>query len=195
MLDVFKEKIINLPDDIQSKITILNSNMTDFKLPKKYSLIIAPFHVFQLLTNENDIKNCLNCIKEHLVSNGVFIVNVFRPEGILNNSWCSDEKIQWEQFDPKTGNHVVKKDVRERIDTKNQILFAWIIYEITNKKGNTERIIEELELKYYYYEQLKTLLIENYFIITEEYGWYDKSEIQTGRELIFVCRSKGTDGE
>jgi hypothetical protein len=29
-----------------------------------------------------------------------------------------------------------------------------------------------MKLKYYYYEQLKTLLENNDFKITEEYGWY-----------------------
>lgn len=31
-------------------------------------------------------------------------------------------------------------------------------------------------------------LAEAGFSIEEEYGWYDKSGIKSGRELIFVCK-------
>jgi hypothetical protein len=113
---------------------------------------------------------------------------VFRPSKLLDESWCSGENIQWEREDPRTGFHVIKKDVREKIDTKNQILCAKFIFEITDKNGNTEKITEHLELKYYYYDQLKGILNESGFTVMEEYGWYDKSGIENGRELIMVCR-------
>ena len=188
MLEIYKDKIKALKNDEQKRVNIINGNMADFNIDRKFSLIIAPFRVFQALTEENDIKNCLNCIRKHLEINGVFIINVFRPKKDLDESWCSRENIQWERDDPKTGFHVIKKDVRERIDTKNQIIYPKFIYEIMDKNGNIEKIAEDLELRYYYYDQLKSILEENDFSITEEYGWYDKSDIRNGRELIMVCK-------
>jgi hypothetical protein len=38
---------------------------------------------------------------------------------------------------------------------------------------------------------LKELLTEGGFTVTEEYGWYDKSTIENGRELIMACTQKG----
>jgi SAM-dependent methyltransferase len=191
MLSVFKNKINSLPENIQKSINLIHENMADFRINKKYSLIIAPFRAFQTLTKDKDINKSLECIKEHLDINGIFIINVFRPSKILDESWCSEEKIQWEQEDPGTGHYIIKKDFRERIDTKNQIIYPKFIFEIKDKKGNVEKIIENLELKYYYYDQLRTKLIENGFLITEEYGWYDKSKIENGKELIMICRQKG----
>jgi len=191
MLEVYKDKIENIPNDVKNRIEIINGNMTNFNLEKRYSLIIAPFRVFQALTKEEDIKKCLSCIHKHLDNNGIFIINVFRPNKQLDESWCSEEKIQWEREDPRTGNFVIKKDLREKIDTRNQIIYPKFIYEIKDKEGNVEIITEELELKYYYYNQLKTILLQNDFEIIEEYGWYDKSRIEDGRELIMICRQKG----
>ena len=34
-------------------------------------------------------------------------------------------------------------------------------------------------------------MIDNGFTISEEYGWYDKSGIKNGRELIMICIQKG----
>lgn len=186
MLEICRNKIKNLPKDIQQKIKIINGNMANFNIDKKFSLIIAPFRAFQALTNDNEIKNCLKCIKNHLENDGIFIVNVFRPYKILDESWCSGENIQWERDDEKNGTHVIKKDIREKIDTKNQIIYPSFIYEIRNKNGDIEKYTEQLELKYYYYEQLIKLLKENGFKILEEYGWYDKSRIENGKELIII---------
>ena len=187
MLEIYKNKIKGLPKNIREKIEIINGNMAEFEIDKKYSLIIAPFRAFQALTKENDIKNCLKCIKSHLSENGIFIINVFRPNKELDESWCSEEKIQWERDDEKNGTHVVKKDWREKIDIKDQIIYPKFIYEVIGKNGHMEKYIEELELKYYYYEQLTKLLKDNGFKIMEEYGWYDKSGIKEGKEMIIIC--------
>lgn len=187
MLKIYKNKIEKLPQNIQEKIYLKNGNMADFNLNKKFSLIIAPFRTFQALTNDNDIKNSLKCIKNHLETNGIFIINVFRPYKTLDKSWCSEPKVQWERDDEKEGIHVIKKDYKEKIDIENQIIYPAFIYEIIDRNGNTEVYKENLELKYYYYEQLKTVLMNNGLKIIEEYGWYDKSEIKNNRELIIIC--------
>jgi 2-polyprenyl-3-methyl-5-hydroxy-6-metoxy-1,4-benzoquinol methylase len=84
MLEIYKNKINDLPEKIQEKIEIITGNMAEFKMDTKYSLIIAPFRAFQALTKENDIQNCLKCIKDHLDGNGIFIINVFRPYKVLD---------------------------------------------------------------------------------------------------------------
>ena len=89
MLGMYKNKLMELPSDIQNKIHIVKGNKANFAIDKKYSLIIAPFRAFQSLTEENDIKNCLNCIKMHLDTNGIFIINIFRLSKILDESCCT----------------------------------------------------------------------------------------------------------
>ncbi|WP_158220022.1 hypothetical protein [Tissierella sp. P1] len=51
-----------------------------------------------------------------------------------------------------------------------------------------KRLEEHLKLKYYYHDQITKYLTDAGFSIEEEYGWYDKSDITSGRELIFVCK-------
>jgi hypothetical protein len=53
---------------------------------------------------------------------------------------------------------VIKNDIGEKIDTKNQIIYPRFIYEIIGKDGKIEEYTEQLELKYYYYDQLIKLL-------------------------------------
>jgi SAM-dependent methyltransferase len=180
MLDIFKEKLENVPEKVRSKVKYVKGDMSSFSFEKRYNLIIAPFRAFQALTEENDINSCLKCVHEHLSDDGLFIVNVFRPYKVLDESWCYPETVQWETADKGTGIKITKKHWGSKIDVERQIIFANFAYEISDESGSFERIEEKLSLKYYYYQQLKDYLAENGLEATEEYGWYDKSNIKNG---------------
>jgi SAM-dependent methyltransferase len=187
MLEIFHRKLDSQPA-LKNKIQIVNGNMANFRFDNKFSLIIAPFRAFQALTEPTDIENALLCIKSHLTENGVFIVNVFKPNGVLDESWCYEEKTQWERFDEASGYHVTKKHWGDKIDTVNQVIYPHYAYYITEKSGETKRITDDLALKYYYEQQLENVVVDAGFVIQEKFGWYDKRSIgEANRELIFVC--------
>jgi Methyltransferase domain. len=190
MLDVFRGKPADKPE-LDNKITLIRGNMADFTFDRKFSMIIAPFRAFQCLTDNNDITNSLACIRNHLTDNGIFIVNVFNPspERMTEKAWCYPETVQWEHFDEKTGNHVVKKHWGDKIDTENQIIYPHFVFEITYPNGETKRITDDLKLKYYFSEQLRSVIENAEMKITEEYSWYDKAPAG-GREIIFICKKK-----
>jgi predicted acetyltransferase/predicted RNA methylase len=186
MLKIFNEKLKDL--SYRDNITLVKENMAKFDLREKFELIIAPFRAFQALTEEEDIVSCLSCVKEHLSDKGLFILNVFRPNKELDEDWCYDEKIQWEAFDANRGYKIVKKHWGDKIDTVNQIIYPHYAFEIADNDGNARRVEEHLKLKYYYYDQIVRHIEDAGLSIVEEYGWYDKSSIENGRELIFVCK-------
>ncbi|HBL84426.1 MAG: methyltransferase type 12 [Clostridiales bacterium GWF2_38_85] len=187
MLDIFRAKTENEPE-LKDKITIVHGDMSDFNLQKKFSMIIAPFRVFQALTEDDVIKQSLRCIREHLTYDGIFIINVFNPRPVMDEGWCYPETVQWERLDENTGNYVVKKHWGDKIDTQNQIIYPHYAYEVTDKNGIKSRHTEDLKLKYYYDNQLSQTLENAGFRIKEKFGWYDKSTIEDcKRELIFIC--------
>jgi SAM-dependent methyltransferase len=190
MIEMFHQKLEKADDNIKDKITIVKSNMANFSLNKKFDLVIAPFRAFQALTDDIDIKSSLKCIREHLTEEGLFIVNVFRPYKQLDQSWCYPETVQWETVDESTGCKIAKKTWGDKIDMENQVIYPHYAFEIIHSDGSFERIEDDLKLKYYYYHQLKSYIINAGLTIVEEYGWYDKSDIENGRELIFVCGKK-----
>jgi len=193
MLDVFQEKLTDKPAltgkfEKINKIKIVHGNMADFSLGRKYALIIAPFRAFQALTNDSDIANALTCIRRHLADDGIFIINVFNPWKGMDESWCSpDEDVDFEVEDKETGLNVVRKSRRERIDLENHVIYPYLAHEVTYPDGRVERIVDCLQMKYYYSQQLRDVVETAGLKITEEYSWYDKAP-PGGREIIFVCR-------
>jgi SAM-dependent methyltransferase len=190
MLDVFREKLTAKPE-LADKITLIYGNMADFAFDRKFSMVIAPFRAFQCLTDDSVIDKSLACIREHLTGNGLFIVNVFnpRPERMTEQAWCYPETVQWERLDERTGNYVVKKHWGSKIDTANRIIYPHFAFEVKYPDRKTERIVDDLILKYYFNDQLRTVIEKADMEIIEEYSWYDKSP-PGGREIIFVCRRK-----
>ncbi|NLG88881.1 MAG: class I SAM-dependent methyltransferase [Clostridiaceae bacterium] len=190
MLEQFRIKLSRQPKAVQDNIWIGRYDMSCFRLNRKFSLIIVPFRGFQSLTADEAQRSCLKCVYEHLADEGVFIINTFRPYNKLDETWVYPEKVQWEAVDEKTGNRIIKKHSGKKIDTINQVIYPEMIYQIIEPDGKVSEIRELLELKYYYYDQLKELLESSGFIIKEEFGYYDKSSISDGKELIFVCGKK-----
>ena len=192
MLDVFQGKLAARPE-LTDKVNIAHGSMADFSFDRKFALIIAPFRAFQAVTDDADINNTLTCVREHLADDGVFIVNVFKPYTVLDESWCRpEEEIDFEVLDGKTGNRVVGKSRRERINLENQIIYPYLVYEVTYPDGRTERIVDHLQLKYYYSPQLRARIEEAGLEIVDEFSWYDKQP-PGGREIILVCRKNKTN--
>ena len=189
MLDIFKQKL-TAAMELAEKITLVHGNMADFSLDRKYAMIISPFRAFQALTDDRDIEKSLSCICEHLTDSGIFIVNVFYPYADpLDESWCREEVFIDEIINEQTGIRIKRYECRERIDTANQIIYPYLVYEVSTPEGKTERLTEPLRLKYYYSRQLRAFIEKAGMEITEEYSWYDKSP-PGSREIIFVCRRK-----
>ena len=188
MLDVFREKLTTTPA-LADNITLVHGNMANYTIGCQFSMIIAPFRAFQALTNDNDIESSLACIHNHLANDGIFIINVFNPYPVMDDSWCYEETIEWEHLDKRTGNYVVRTHWGDRIDTVNQIIYPHFAHEITYPDGRKERLVDDLRMKYYYSPQLRSVIERADFKIMEEYSWYDKSPLE-GREIIFVCKRK-----
>lgn len=196
MLSILKRKMKKLPRQSSRRMHISQADMADFDLGRKFDLIIIPFRAFQALTTEERIRSCLHQVKQHLKDDGVFILDIFKPEWRMDESWVStEEHVDWVKNDFGDGRTIIRTRLRRSIDTVNQIIHPEIVYYIEEPGGERERVSEPLSLKYYYQYQMEVLLIVTGFTIRESFGYYDKRSTDHGPELIFVCGKSETKGE
>jgi len=179
MLDIFQQKLsdinLNRPEFVK-QIEIIQGDITNFNLSRKFALIIIPFRTFQALTDFNDIESLLNCVREHLSNDGSFILNTSNPDDdLLEEEWERAEEFNEETIDEETGLRIARYDCIEHIDSLNQIIYGYLAYNLTYPDGHFERVKEPLQMKYYFRDQLYDLLENSGFEITEEFSWYDKS--------------------
>lgn len=191
MLDIFRDKLAKeaaKQPALTNRIEIIHGNMADFDIGRKFSLITAPFRAFQAITAQQDIDSTLACVREHLADDGIFIVNAFNPyKDPLDESWSREEMFIGEIADEETGIRVARYECRERIDLVNQIIYPYLAYNITYPDSRTQRLVEPLQMKYYYSRQLRAEVEKASLEIVDEFSWYDKSP-PGGQEIILVCR-------
>jgi len=217
MLDIFRAKLAKeaaAQPALARRVEIIHGNMADFDIGRKFALITAPFRAFQAITEEADAEGTLSCVHSHLADGGIFIVNVFYPNADpLTHSWRREEEFIGEITDEETGIRIARYECREKIDPASQIIYPYMAYHVTYPDGRTERLVEHIQMKYYYRHQLRALVEKDGFEITDEFSWYDKAsrvcglsgtqpkheDVRdanhptsriTGREIILVCRRK-----
>ena len=196
MLDVFRKKLSAIKStqpEIAERIKIIQNDMTNFSIARKFSLIIAPFRVFQALPVQEDFEKALIRVREHLSDDGIFIINIQNPDDdLFDEEFLRAEEFNDEIFDEKTGITIARYDCLERIDSLNQVIHGYYAYIATYPDGHIKRLIEPLKLKYYYRNQLRDLMEYAGFKIIDEYSWYDKSPPDLNppgsSEIIMVCK-------
>jgi SAM-dependent methyltransferase len=189
MLEQLKIKLKDLPPQTSRKIQLIQANMSQFRIDRKFHLILIPNRAFQLLFTENDQETCLSNVREHLAEDGFFIVDFADHTTVAEEEWGTEEEIfQWENIDPKTGYKVYRTYRKKEIDRKNQVITPELIYRVTKQDGSVEKIAVPSPWKYYFLEQARDRLISMGFKIVEEMGYYDRRSIGQGSEFIFVCQ-------
>lgn len=98
---------------------------------------------------------------------------------------CKDDKTI---FSKTVGNEkITMKYACNLIDKKNKIVHTTHTYEIEKDNNFHQTQKAYMELRYYEYKEIVTLLESVGFKIKEKYGWYDKCSLEKGHEIIIVA--------
>jgi SAM-dependent methyltransferase len=191
MIDVFKNKLKNLPEEVRGKIHLLYGDMSDFEIQRKFPLILLPARSFQLLLEETKEISCLRNVHLHLEDTGYFIIEIadFIGKREKEKEWVSEQEVfDWENIDPGTGFTIRRTHVKKAIDTARQIIYPQKRYYITKNNGSVEKVIKQAAWKYFFEDQIRNLLISNGFRIIKEMGSFDGRPIHQGSLFIFICQ-------
>jgi len=181
MLDILRAK--NLPN-----LELLNAEMTNFKIDKKFNLAIISYSSFQqLLTLEEQIL-CLNNIHDHLRDRGVLALDI-------NPRICEGEEVlsRTHSYTAKypRNNSTVTMYTSHKIDRINQIKHWKDEYLEVAENGEEQRTYAEISLKECSLDYMKLLFEKCNFEISNIYGDFDKGEVtQDSENLIYVVRRK-----
>lgn len=191
MLSCFQTKLDRDYRHLSRQITLIQGDISNFNLGKKFNTVLLPWRAFQYLTEAEQAENCLDCIAQHMTNDAIFIFDIFHPLNSYGQDWLGQETLSYDIVDPQSGNHVVRFTRNEYSDPQNQIIKYSSNYQITDKDGRKTQLQDILTYKYYSYQQIKDLLHKRGFTILEQYGYYDRSDVSDGKEFIFICKLRG----
>ncbi|MDF1811301.1 MAG: class I SAM-dependent methyltransferase [Verrucomicrobiales bacterium] len=177
MLNLARKKA----DGQKVNVEWVQGDMRQFELNRKFDTILLLFNSISHLHRRTDVEDCLSCVKNHLRSNGVFVISAFVPAVSILNRDPEIRQNFMEYIDPDNGKTVQVTD-SYRYDPSTQIS------HITHYDGDSDHVIGGLNMKKYFPQELESLLHYNKFQIDKIFGSWDQDEFgeQSDHQIIFA---------
>lgn len=159
-------------------------DVKNFKLDKKFNLIIAPFRMFSHLISVVEQFNALRCIREHLTDDGRFMFDVFVPSPDKIDGETSENLVIDVEYEP--GKRLQRFDIvtPDYIHQVQHITFRF--YWDENDGQHQESV--EFPFRYFFRYELEHLLTSANLNIEKMYGdFFGHSIDEVQKEFVVVC--------
>ncbi|MGA2488702.1 MAG: class I SAM-dependent methyltransferase [Anaerolineales bacterium] len=190
MLEVCQERLNAEPEEVRSRVRLVEGDMRHFELGQTFRLVTLPFRPFQHLTTVEDQLACLGCIRSHLGEGGKLILDIFNPklESLVQTNF-GEEVSEEPEFSMPDGRKVIRRHKIVSRDVFNQINYVELIYYISHPDGLQERLVQAFPMRYLFRFEAEHLLVRAGFEVEHLYADYDKSSYGSKYpgELIFVA--------
>jgi SAM-dependent methyltransferase len=166
MLDELRRK--SPPRDLR----LVSGAMQDLDLgPERFPLIYSAFRSFQHLLTVEDQLSCLQAVRRHLTSGGLFAFDVFAPklERIAVFEEKEAEEARW-----RDGDSEIVRFTSARRDPATQIMDVTFRYERRRAGSPPESHAVHTRMRYFFRYELEHLLFRAGFSSIEVFGGFDR---------------------
>lgn len=188
MLDVARRKVKGT--DVHGvSVELVQADMRDFSLGRKFPLAIIPFRGFLALMTVEDQLRCLNNLKSHLEPGGRLIFSVFVPNLEM---LVEDEDAAFhlrDVTDPETGRQLILWQ-QTKVDNFNQVLSVRIIADKLDRNGSVgHRLYRDYQIRYAHRFELLHLIERCGYEVIDLYGNFEYSPFdEDSEEMVWVLR-------
>lgn len=166
------------------KPTLRHQLLQDLDLLRKYGFVFIPGGSIGLIVDEDQVKESLRRIYEHLLPGGLFSVEIETPTAQPKTSGVWDGR--W--VNRPDGARIVLSSLNQ-YDSERRVNRSIARYELIKDGGLIETEFESLEVHYYELPEFHDLLQEAGFRNTKAYNRYTHSEAAPDDPaVVFDCR-------
>ncbi len=191
MLEIARQKVAELPPEIAGRISLVQGNMCDFELDRKFDLVIIPFRVFICLLTTLEQKQALLNVHRHLNVGGRLILNFFDPDlrEILdhNEHQRSIQKLMNRFTHPLTGNNVTEWSTWDYNITEQTIEELRNYIEQDSDNNIVKSTFVKFCVRYIFRWEMHHLLELCGFRVEAHYGDFNRGPFRARGEQIWVA--------
>ena len=189
LLEVARRRLEEESPRIRGRATLVQGDMRDFSLGRKFGLVVVPYRAFQHLLTPVDQEEALGCIYDHLAEGGRLIFDTYDPLlDMIENGFRSPLRKDTDFVDPDTGNQVVVWYSRQ-YDPQMQLMEQELIYELIGSGGEViGRKYGRLTLRYAFQYEMQYLLEQCGFEVEALYGDFQGGPFPGHGEQIWIAR-------
>jgi SAM-dependent methyltransferase len=166
--------------------TLYHSDMSDFRLPRRYALIMITFNAFiHNLTQEAQIR-CLERCREHLLPGGLLAFDTAFYGLHIVGAMQGVRDLEGETTDPRTGHRLRMYDTRtfDRVAQTQHSVNEVEVVDAGGKLLNVHR--SEFVTRYVYREEMALLLRVAGFARWEICGDFDRRALTKETDSMIV---------
>jgi SAM-dependent methyltransferase len=190
MMGVLRKHLAAEPPEVRSRVALHAGDMRDFRLGRRFPLVLIPFRPMQHMYTQEDQLAALRSAATHLDDGGLLAFDVFYPKFEIIPTGIGEEilELEWHlESDPsKTVRRYFRKESYDKIAQNFSATFLFRTYD--GEKLVSEES-EPLKMSYYTYPQMRGLLALANLRIVEEYGSFKKTPMDNdATQMILVVR-------
>jgi SAM-dependent methyltransferase len=174
-------------------------DMRDFRLDRKFRLIIAPFSCMGELGEPHDRVRAYRCCLAHLANGGAFVVDCSfhgrGPDKAWGRQIPSDVLLYRGTFpDPEDPHSSIQILKSEKIDETTLVEEMTFLVDHIDAEGHVRRATHLITLHFALPEQTRAELLEAGFTNVEVFGGYGREPLYApslmgkGRQIFFASR-------
>lgn len=176
MLDVLRNKLTQLPRQVQDKVHLEYGDMRSFDLGEQFDLITMPFRPFQHMLTVEDQMMCLNTVRKHLKRDGRFVFDIFNPSipGLADEAKLASAQAEPEVVMPD-GRRFIRSHSFAKKDFFSQVNDLELIHDVIAPDGTHTQAIFAFQMRYIFRYEIEHLLARCGFEIEALYSGFDKA--------------------
>jgi ubiquinone/menaquinone biosynthesis C-methylase UbiE len=186
MLALAREKLAREDERIRERVELIESDVRELDLGRRFDLIIFPFNSFMYLYTPEDQTRALTAIRKHMTDDGLFILSLFVPTPEITTFIPGVMNFQWKKKHPG-GGEVYCWELKD-VDTFYQLASARLIVDWVKPGGEVKRYVQEQTFRYFTHYEFSHLLERRGFFVLEMLGDFKSEDLGPGhRDMIFVA--------
>ncbi len=192
MLSVCERKLRQASDEVQTRVRLVQGNMTGFRFDDSFELVLIPFRAFQHMISVAEQLACLRCINQHLTTGGRLILDVFQVNlKLINSPRAMEEREDCPEYQLPDGRRLRRTSRIAAFHPMDQVNDVELICYVTSPDGKTERIVQAFPFRYFFRFEMEHLLARSGFETVDLYGSFDRSPLaDDSPEMIFVAEKR-----
>jgi SAM-dependent methyltransferase len=184
MLERAEAQLQGMPQ-LQKRLRFYEGDIRTFEMPTRFKLTLVPYNGMMHFHDQETQLQVLRQLRKWTRDDGILVLDLPNAGDVYASQDTEAVTLERTFLEPETGHMVMQQSV-SYLDRVQQLMrITWIYDEITFD-GTVKRTFAPLVLYYYFYSEIRLLLAQTGFEVTDVYGDLDYGPFVDGCERMIV---------
>lgn len=170
---------------LRDKLTFYQGNVLKYDLQQQFKLILLPYNCLTHFHTQDDQLTLLRRLRASIEPGGLLVSDLPNPADTFASPDTDAISLERSFIEPETG-HLVMQQAHSLLDRTSQLMHVTWIYDEITEDGAVHRTFAPTIFRYYFYSEVRLLLMNTGFEVVEVYGDTDRSPYEDGCPRMIV---------